>query len=398
MRPTPMTAADGSTFPAPTGHHRVGRLALDLTDRSRADPYARRATKRRLAVWVWYPGAPAPNARAAAYLPGWWRALGPVWGFRPSRVRVRAVADAPVDGGGSPYPVLVFSPSGNPPHFYSALFEELASHGYVVAGISHTYEIIPISVLVGGGVRFMSPKSVAGAFSTPGKRPLEDDLRERARVIEIKVDDVRFVIGALTALQAGSGPLGGHLDLSRLAVFGHSFGGATAAEASRLDERAAAGASIDGGLWRSPAEVESRTPFLQLFGEHPEYVVPCEEAARRGYYANADYCASERSLTLAGWQALHERAQPGYSVLVHDAGHTGFIDWPLLPLWRFAMARRGFGSAAPGVVWRVASDYLLAFFGRHLSGEQGSLLDGTAPDQRVTVGPPEELFRRATAT
>jgi hypothetical protein len=112
----------------------------------------------------------------------------------------------------------------------------------------------------------------------------------------------------------------------------------------------------------------------------------------RGFYANVEYCATDRSVTLGGWQALHERSQPGYSVLVHGAGHAGFIDWPLLPLWRVAMARRGFGSAAPGVVWRVASDYLLAFFGRHLRGEESPLLDGVTPDARVTIGAPEALF------
>ena len=389
----PYLIHENGTFPPPTGPYSIGRLALDLTDHSRADPYARRATPRRLAVWVWYPAAPAPSAAAAAYLPGWWSALGPVWGFRPSRVRVRAVADAPVDAGGNPYPVLVFSPSGNPPHFYSALFEELASHGYVVAGISHTYETIPISALVGGGARLMSPKSLAGAFSVPGKRPFEVDLGERARVIEIKVDDVRFVIGALAAQHAGPGPLAGQLDTSRLGVLGRSFGGAAAARACDVDERIAAGANIDGGLWEAPADVGARTPFMQLFAEHDEYVVACEEAVRRGFYANAGYCASDRAMTLGSWQALHERARPGYGVLVRGAGHAGFIDWPLLPLWRFALARRGFGSAAPGVVSRVASDYLLAFFDRHLRGEPGSLLDGATEDARVRVGPPEELFR-----
>jgi Platelet-activating factor acetylhydrolase, isoform II len=232
-------------IPAPTGQHRVGRLALDLTDERRRDPYAKRETRRRLGVWVWYPANPGRAAKPGAYLPGWWGVLGPVWGFWPSRVRVSTVPDAPVDATRAPYPVLVFSPSGNPPHFYSALLEELASHGYVVVGISHTYETIPISVLPGG------------------------------------------------------------------------------------------------------------------------------------------------------WQAAHERADPGYSVLVRGAGHASFIDWPLLPLWRFALARRGLGSPAPGVVWRVTSDWLLGFFGKHLRGATESALDSASADDRVTVGPPRSLFQSA---
>lgn len=84
---------------------------------------------------------------------------------------------------GQPFPILLFSPSGNPPHFYTELFEELASHGYVVAGIAHTYETIPISALPKGGVRLSNPKSLGGAFSIPGKRQFVADLHERAGLI-----------------------------------------------------------------------------------------------------------------------------------------------------------------------------------------------------------------------
>ena len=383
--------ADG-TFPAPTGRHRVGRLALDLTDEQRPDPYARRNAKRRLGVWFWYPAAPPPNVRPATYLPGWWRVLGPVWGFRPSRVHVRALPDAPVDAEDGPYPVLVFSPSANPPHFYTALFEELASHGYVVAGIAHTYETIPISAFPKGGVRLLNPKSLAGAFSIPGKRPYAHDLRERAKLIDVKTADIRFVLGELATANAGHELLAGQLDLSRLGVLGHSFGGAAAAEACRLDDGIRAGASIDGGLWRAPQDVAARGPFLQLFGEHPELTMPCAEAISAKYYANAEYCEADRETTVGAWQALHERARPGASVLVRGAGHASFIDWPMLPLWRVSMARRGLGSPAPGVVWRVASDYLLDFFGEHLRGEPASLLAGTGSDDRVRIDAPAKLF------
>jgi dienelactone hydrolase len=379
------------TFPAPTGPHRVGRLALDLMDEQRADPYARRTARRRLGVWIWYPGAPPSGARPGAYLPGWWRILGPVWGFRPSRVRVRAVADAPVDGESAPFPVLVFSPSGNPPHFYTALFEELASHGYVVAGISHTYETIPISVLPDGGVRLLNPKSLAGAFSIPGKRPYAEDLRERARLIDVKVGDIRFVLRELSRMNDRHEILAGRLDLSNVGVLGHSFGGAAAAEACSLDDRICAGASIDGGLWKAPADVPAPGPFLQLFGEHPEYVLPCAEAVSAKYFATEEYCAADRATTVGAWQALHERARPGRSALVLGAGHASFIDWPLLPLWRVSMARRGLGTPAPGVVWRVASDYLLDFFDEHLPGRPNPLV-GESSDDRVRIDAPAALF------
>jgi hypothetical protein len=90
--------------------------------------------------------------------------------------------------------------------------------------------------------------------------------------------------------------------------------------------------------------------------------------------------------------ALHERARPGASVLVRGAGHASFVDWPMLPLARISVARRGLGTPAPGVVWRVASDYLLDFFGEHLAGRTGSLLAGESSDDRVRIDEPRALF------
>jgi hypothetical protein len=298
-----------------------------------------------------------------------------------------------VDAEASPFPTLVFSPSANPPHFYTALFEELASHGYVVAGIAHTYETIPISALPKGGVRLFNPKSLGGAFSIPGKRQFVDDLHERTGLIHVKAADIRFVVGELGKVNDDHPILRGHLDLTRLGVLGHSFGGGAAAEACRLDERLRAGASIDGGLWKTPADVVGSGPFLQLFGEHPEYVMSCAEAVSAKYFATAEYCAADRETTVGAWQALHERSKPGSSVLVLGARHASFIDWPLLPLWRVSMARRGLGTSEPGVVWRVASDYLLDFFGEHLSGQPGSRRRAGSSDSRVSVGPPSALFR-----
>jgi hypothetical protein len=137
--------AGEAVLPAPTGPHAVGRLSSDLVDREREDPYARRGgTPRRLAVWVWYPAAPWTGGSPGANLPGLWRTTSWLWGPRASRVRAHAREAAdPADGA---FPLVLFSPSVNPPLCYTALLQELASHGYVAAGISHTYESIPLTV------------------------------------------------------------------------------------------------------------------------------------------------------------------------------------------------------------------------------------------------------------
>lgn len=62
------------------------------------------------------------------------------------------------------FPVLVFSPAAFAPHYFTALFEELASHGYIVVAVSHTYEMLPVSVFAAGRVRLFRPASVGGAL------------------------------------------------------------------------------------------------------------------------------------------------------------------------------------------------------------------------------------------
>jgi hypothetical protein len=149
-------------------------------------------------------------------------------------------------------------------------------------------------------------------------------------------------------------------------------------------------------LWKAPADIGASGPFLQLFGEHPEYTLPCAEAVRAKYFTTTEYCAADRETTIGAWQALHERARRGRSVLVRGAGHAGFIDWPMLPLWRVSIARRGFGTPVPGVVWRVASDHLLEFFGEHLDAATRPLRGDGAVDDRVRIEAPAELFAPAS--
>jgi hypothetical protein len=137
--------AGEAAFPAPTRPHAVGRVNFDLVDRDREDPYARRGgTPRRLAVWVWYPAAPRTGASPGAYLPGVWRATSWRWGYTPPACGpTPGEAADPADGA---FPLILFLPSVNPPLCYTALLQELASHGYIGAGISHTYESIPLTV------------------------------------------------------------------------------------------------------------------------------------------------------------------------------------------------------------------------------------------------------------
>ena len=378
-------------LPVPTGPFAVGRCAVDVNDEARQEPYARRPT-REVSVWLWYPAVSVPGARKENYLPGAWRRSALFWGLRSKRVRTHAVPEVPVADLEAPHPVLVFSPAGFPPPFYTALFEELASHGYIVAAVSHTYEMLPVSVFADGRVRWFRPASVGGALSV-SRGPQAEDVRRRAAVVEVKVADLCGAVRRLALLNTGPGRFAGKLDLGRLGGMGHSMGGNAAAEWCARDARCRAVAVLDGGLWTAVARTGLGRPVLELFGEHPEYVESCGESVHRGLFTSEEYCRADQHLVLQGWQRLYAGARPGYSLQIHGAGHASFTDCGLLPLRGWSPASRALGTIDGKRMWQVLGGCLRAFFDRHVKGVPAPLLDDPAHEYpEVVSAAPEVLF------
>ena len=72
--------------------------------------------------------------------------------------------DATPAGDHDGYPVVLLSPSGFPPLLLSGTAEGLASHGFVVVGVNHTYETT-VTVFPGGRTVPMNPAVIAGALA-----------------------------------------------------------------------------------------------------------------------------------------------------------------------------------------------------------------------------------------
>lgn len=123
---------------------------------------------------------------------------------------------------------------------YQALFEDLASHGWVVAAIDPPYNFVPVR-FPDGRVLGKLPPSEQG---WPDVFNNGDFYRER---MKHWARDVSFVIDKLAALDGEAGPFGGRLDLQRgVGVFGHSNGGSAAGTARLLDHRVRSAINLDG--------------------------------------------------------------------------------------------------------------------------------------------------------
>ncbi len=160
---------------------------------------------------------------------------------------------APVLRGASPWPVLLYSPgAGDDRTFGTVMEENLASRGYVVVAIDHTYDA--------SEVEFPSGRLADSVLPQRLKKAQQDGTVTQLleKVLHVRVADTRFVLDELPALNAGRNPgagspplpagLAGALNLNEIGMVGVSGGGFTAAQSMYEDPRIKAGIDIDGTL------------------------------------------------------------------------------------------------------------------------------------------------------
>src|SRR5580704_10172313 len=350
-------------LPDPTGPCPVGTTALYLKDASRPDPWAAGVSARELMVSLWYPATPSDGRRARYMTPaesGLFlasRGLTSVPQDALSTVATNAVSDAPPAGRQHSLPLVVLSPGfTNSRSTLTALAEDLASHGYVVAGIDHTYE------------------SHATAF--PDGRVttcLARDAPRRDRMEEVaagRAADVCFVLDELTGAHP-AWPGAGLIDPSRMGMAGHSAGGAAAIATMLADSRIRAGIDMDGSTAAPIPDEGLSRPFLFL-GKQSNYTPGGGGAVttlRDRKFRKGAVITWERDWELlTGWKRW---------LVVAGAVHASFTDLALLA------DQTGIIDTGAGLSGARSLDitraYVRAFFDQHLRGRPQALLDQPSP-------------------
>ena len=256
-------------LPEPTGPSPAGTTSLWLTDVSRPDPWAAGENARELMVSLWYPAVPS-DGRPARYMTpaesGLQLTSRDITGVPPdvlSTVRTNAVSDATPAGGQRSLPLVVLSPGfTNPRSALTALAEDLASHGYIVAGIDHTYESF--------GTAFPDGR-VTTCLARQARRR---GTGSQEKVAAGRAADVSFVLGELTGPHP-AWPGAALIDPSRIVMAGHSAGGAAAIAAMLADSRIRAGIDMDGATHAPIPDHGLSRPFLFL-GKQANYTQGAE--------------------------------------------------------------------------------------------------------------------------
>ncbi|HKE87360.1 MAG TPA: choice-of-anchor D domain-containing protein [Vicinamibacterales bacterium] len=345
-----LAATRVASTPAPSGPSIVGTKVLDLVDRSREDPYLANGTKRELLVRLWYPATVSGSCQRAEYAPAAvWEYFAQLTGQRLPQVTTNSCRDARISSGA--YPVVVFT-HGFTGTFtdYTFVFEDLASRGYIVVSVDHTYEATAVAFPDGRLV-----KSVLGSHLSDIPRT---DQQTLSRALAVRLEDLKFVMDELERLnRSREGPLSGHLDLSSVAVAGHSFGGLTALMAIEHDPRFRAAISLD-GLVPGSDFTPTSTPVLLM-------------DASRNLWTDA-----ERGL----WQRLRG---PRLALNLRGSEHATPSD----AVW-LASGAVMTGTMTPGRTVAAIRDYVAAFLDAQLQGRPTSRLlmqpSAVYPDVEVT--------------
>jgi pimeloyl-ACP methyl ester carboxylesterase len=265
------------TLPTPTGPFVVGRAIHDWTDSVALDTLAPLpGTKRELLVWIWYPSAAGQSAVMDDYLPARLRpkaeAAGGanIWTLLTrdvSNVRGHSVRDPDVSPQQRSYPVVIIRAGASSGVLnYSTLAEDLASHGYVVVGFDAPYRTGRV-VFPDGRMMERTEQNNPETCVVPDRARME---RCVSKVLTAWTGDIAFVLDRLAHLNASdsSGTFTGRLDMTRVGVFGHSLGGAVAAQFCHEDSRCKAGIDIDGAPHGSVIQAGLGQPFMFLLSDH----------------------------------------------------------------------------------------------------------------------------------
>jgi pimeloyl-ACP methyl ester carboxylesterase len=163
-------------------------------------------------------------------------------------------------------------------------------------------------------------------------------------------------------------PFHGHLDTNNVGAFGHSFGGAVAAQVCHDDPRIRAALDIDGSLWGEVRLTGLSKPFMFM----TEDVAPPATAEERSRFnnfqgVNAALDDSDRAM----FQKFG-----GSRVFLHGSTHLSFTDKVLVSPFK---ALSGEGAIPARRELLIVRQFALAFFDQTLRGKSELLKTESSP-------------------
>lgn len=303
----------------PTGSYPVATAVYTLTDTTRVETYTTTGESRKITIAMWYP-----------------------------------------QGADGKYPLVIFShgafgiKSSN-----ESLYRELASHGYVVCSLDHTYQAL-------------FTKDQSGHTTWINRHYMQEISREDARTdpelsftlyqkwMKLRMDDLNVVIDDILeqARQVEADPVYRLIDTTRIGVMGHSLGGSAALGIGRMRADVRAVVALESPFL---ADIEGVKDKKFTFNE-TAYPVPVLNV-----YSDSSWShLAEWPQYGENYRLLVDGGSDTYSVYISGAGHLTLTDLALTsPLLTRLLNGRPAPLAATDCL-RKLNALCLAFFDYYL--------------------------------
>lgn len=376
-------------LPKPNGEYTVSTMRYHLVDQSREEIYTKEVEdKRELMLTIWYPSKEDKKYASKPYITEFnlfrdtiTKAAGlPGFLFDHFRyIKTYATVGAPVSDKLEKYPIIIFSHGlGTSPIIYTSIIEELASHGYIVAAVDHTYSTMATT--------FTDQKVTA--FETNMETYTEEEAKQ---LVDTWVEDIDFVLNTIEQMNAdGDTKLFlGKFDLTKVGVVGHSFGGAAAFQSCYIDERIKASVNLDGTTHSQETglSIEDKN-FMFIASE--DYSGTLNSKPDTTEFADLSESQRmelmEQGITESQYDQLTKQLEESYVFLqsimknggfylsIDGTEHYNFSDVPFMSPLASRLQMTGDIDKHRGL--DIINTYMLAFFDQFLKDKDSDLLMG----------------------
>lgn len=376
-------------LPEPNGPSQVGTVRLHLIDKNRSETLTEdKDDKRKLMAQLWYPAQGSRQFKGELlfpyekevfdqYIATYSEGIGipkfvlSYW----KDIHTNSIQDAGLMPSTKPYPIIIISHGmGTGRVLHTSQAENLASHGFVVLALDHTYSTSATAFPDGRVVGFKTQIDIENMQEVQNK------------VGAIWEKDIEFILAQLKQINEGEVVPGftGMLDLNNTGIMGHSFGGAIAYNAVNQNDHIKAGINMDGSFFELQNSQQLTKPFLFMasedYGKGAEIFTQdhlSDEELEAAHLTRENY-QKLKPLMLREKQILEDITKVGGAVVqIQGAAHYNFTDFQLFSELIKYTGMTGKIKGERGAM--IVNQYVLDFFHKHLKGEGGILLEGPNP-------------------
>jgi dienelactone hydrolase/multisubunit Na+/H+ antiporter MnhG subunit len=304
---------------SPDGSYEVNTVSYTLTDPNRVETFTETGKPRSVTIQFWYPKNATGQYPLTIFSHG-------AFGFRGSN---------------------------------TSTFEKLASNGYVVCSIDHTYHSF-LTKQTDGKTIIVNQQFINDAMAAQNGTLTEKETYDLSHEwLKLRLADANFVLDDILSKtsKSDSDPVYHLIDRDKIGFFGHSLGGATAAELGRERSDIDAVIVIDGSMLGEEIDFRDGKTIVR----DTPYPIPILNMYNEAHYKEALKYADEYANMV-----VTKGAADSKQVMIKGSGHLNFTGLPLFS--PFLASLLGTGEVDPRYCIETMDQIILDYFNYYLKG------------------------------